>query len=152
MKVKNDGSRIYSLMVGEDLEIVNENGSIMVLDKGVIMCVTDNWRDAIDFVEQQYTNNQKIMVDKRLERGVQWIYKINLINGGYNMERIYEFLSENGDFGYRVYIANDKGIYMSFEDAIEYLEDKEVEVDYIEPDNSAIELIVDDKEVSMIAL
>ena len=57
MKVKNDGSRLYSLMVGEDLEIVNENGSIMVLDKGVIMCVTDNWRDAIDFIEQQYTNN-----------------------------------------------------------------------------------------------
>ena len=83
MKVKNDGSRIYSLMVGKDLEIVNENGSIMVLDKGVIMCVTDNWRDAIDFVEQQYTNNQKIMVDKRLERGVQQIYKINLINWGY---------------------------------------------------------------------
>ena len=82
MKVKNDGSRIYSLMVGKDLEIVNENGSIMVLDKGVIMCVTDNWRDAIDFVEQQYTNNQKIMVDKRLERGVQQIYKINLINWG----------------------------------------------------------------------
>ena len=83
MKVKNDGSRIYSLMVGKDLEIVNENGNIMVLDKGVIMCVTDNWRDAIDFVEQQYTNNQKIMVDKRLERGVQQIYKINLINWGY---------------------------------------------------------------------
>ena len=83
MKVKNDGSRIYSLMVGKDLEIVNENGSIMVLDKGVIMCVTDNWRDAIDFVEQQYTNNQKIMVDKGLERGVQQIYKINLINWGY---------------------------------------------------------------------
>ena len=68
------------------------------------------------------------------------------------MERIYEFLSENGDFGYRVYIANDKGIYMAFEDAIQYLEGKEVEVDYIEPDNSAIELIVDDKEVSMIAI
>lgn len=57
MKVKNDGSRIYSLMVGKDLEIVNENGSIMVLDKGVIMCVTDNWIDAVDFVEQQYANN-----------------------------------------------------------------------------------------------
>ena len=68
------------------------------------------------------------------------------------MERIYEFLSENGDFGYRVYIANDKGIYMAFEDAIQYLEGKEVEIDYIEPDNSAIELIVDDKEVSMIAI
>ena len=57
MKVKNDGSRIYSLMVGENLEIVNENESIIVLDKGVIMCVTDNWRDAVDFVEQQYANN-----------------------------------------------------------------------------------------------
>ena len=44
-------------MVGEDLEIVNENGSIMVLDRGVIMCVTDNWRDAVDFVEQMYANN-----------------------------------------------------------------------------------------------
>ena len=67
------------------------------------------------------------------------------------MERIYEFLSEN-DLGYRVYIGSDKSRYMSFEDAIQYLEGKEVEVDYVEPDNSAIELIVDDKEVSMIAL
>ena len=57
MKVKNDGSRLYSLMVGEDLEIVNENGSIMVLDKGVIMCVTDSWIDAVDYIEQQYANN-----------------------------------------------------------------------------------------------
>ena len=58
MKIKegNLEERIYSLRVGEDLEIVNENGSIMVLDKGVIMCVTDNWRDAVDFVEQQYAN------------------------------------------------------------------------------------------------
>ena len=67
------------------------------------------------------------------------------------MERIYEFLNEN-DLGYRVYIGSDNSIYMSYEDAIEYLEGKEVEVDYIEPDNSAIEIIVDDKEVSMIAL
>ena len=68
------------------------------------------------------------------------------------MERIYEFLSENADFGYRTYIGSDRSRYMSFEDAIQYLEGKEVEVDYIEPDNSAIELIVDDKEVSMIAI
>ena len=67
------------------------------------------------------------------------------------MEKIYEFLNEN-DLGYRVYIGSDNSIYMSYEDAIEYLEGKEVEVDYIEPDNSAIELIVDDKEVSMIAI
>ena len=67
------------------------------------------------------------------------------------MERIYEFLNEN-DLGYRVYIGSDKSVYMSYEDAIEYLEGKEVEVDYIEPDNSAIELIIDDKEVSMIAI
>ena len=68
------------------------------------------------------------------------------------MERIYEFLNENADFGYRVYIANDRSRYMSFEDAIQYLEGKEVEVDYVEPDNSAIELIVNDKEVSMVAI
>lgn len=67
------------------------------------------------------------------------------------MERIYEFLNEN-DLGYRVYIGNENSIYMSYEDAIKYLEGKEVEVDYVEPDNSAIELIVDDKEVSMIAI
>ena len=68
------------------------------------------------------------------------------------MERIYEFLSENADFGYRVYIANDNSIYMSFEDAIQYLEGKEVEVDYIEPDNSAAQIIVNDKEVCVVAI
>ena len=68
------------------------------------------------------------------------------------MERIYEFLSENADFGYRVYIANDNSIYMSYEDAIQYLEGKEVEVDYIEPDNSAAQIIVNDKEVSVVAI
>ena len=68
------------------------------------------------------------------------------------MERIYEFLSENADFGYRVYIANDNSIYMSYKDAIQYLEGKEVEVDYIEPDNSAAQIIVNDKEVSIIAI
>lgn len=68
------------------------------------------------------------------------------------MERIYEFLSENADFGYRTYIGSDKGIYMAFEDAIQYLEGKEVEVDYIEPDNSAAQIIVNDKEVCMVAL
>ena len=62
------------------------------------------------------------------------------------MERIYEFLSEN-DLGYRVYIGSDNS-----EDAIEYLEDKEVEVDYIEPDNSAAQIIVNDKEVCMVAI
>lgn len=76
--------------------------------------------------------------------------KFNKI-GVYEMERIYEFLNEN-DLGYRVYIGSDKSVYMSYEDAIEYLEGKEVEVDYIEPDNSAIEIIVNDKEVSMIAI
>ena len=67
------------------------------------------------------------------------------------MERIYEFLSEN-DLGYRVYIGSDNSIYMSYEDAIEYLEGKEVEVDYIEPDNSAAQIIVNDKEVCMVAI
>ena len=68
------------------------------------------------------------------------------------MEGIYEFLSENADFGYRVYVANDKSIYMSFEDIVKYLEGKEVEIDYIEPDNSAAQIIVNDKEVCMVAL
>ena len=68
------------------------------------------------------------------------------------MEEIYNFLDENADFGYRVYIGSNKGEYMSYEDAIKYLEGKEVEIDYVEPDNSAIELIVDDVEVSMIAI
>ena len=67
------------------------------------------------------------------------------------MERIYEFLNEN-DLGYRVYIGSDNSIYMSYEDAIEYLEGKEVEVDYIEPDNSAAQIIVNDKEVCIVAL
>ena len=68
------------------------------------------------------------------------------------MERIYEFLSENADFGYRTYIGSDKSRYMSFEDAIQYLEGKEVEVDYIEPDNSAAQIIVNDKEVCIVAI
>ena len=67
------------------------------------------------------------------------------------MEGIYEFLSEN-DLGYRVYIGSDNSIYMSYEDAIEYLEGKEVEVDYIEPDNSAAQIIVNDKEVCIVAI
>ena len=68
------------------------------------------------------------------------------------MERIYEFLSENADFGYRVYVGNDSRRYMSYENMIKYLEDKEVEVDYVEPDNSAAQIIVNDKEVSIIAI
>ena len=70
------------------------------------------------------------------------------------MERIYEFLSENADFGYNMYVGNDNHIYMNmtYEDAIEYLEGKQVEVDYVEPANSAIQLIVNDKEVSLLAL
>ena len=41
---------------------------------------------------------------------------------------------------------------MSYEEAMEYLEGKEVEIDYIEPDNSAAQIIVNDKEVCMVAL
>ena len=67
------------------------------------------------------------------------------------MEEIYEFLNEN-DLGYRVYIANDNSIYMSYENMIKYLEGKEVEIDYIEPDNSAAQIIVNDKEVCIVAI
>lgn len=70
------------------------------------------------------------------------------------MEEIYEFLNENADFGYNMYVGNENHIYMNltYEDAMEYLEGKEVEVDYIEPDSSAIQLIVNDEEVWMIAI
>ena len=68
------------------------------------------------------------------------------------MERIYEFLSENADFGYRVYVGSDSCRYMSYENMIKYLEGKEVEVDYIEPDNSAAQIIVNDKEVCIVAI
>ena len=67
------------------------------------------------------------------------------------MERIYEFLNEN-DLGYRVYIGSDRSRYMSYENMIKYLEDKEVEVDYVEPDNSAAQIIVNDKEVCIVAI
>ena len=57
MKVKNNDlrERVYSLMIGEDLEIISEKGEIMVLDRGTIVCVTDSWRDAVDYIEQQYS-------------------------------------------------------------------------------------------------
>ena len=67
------------------------------------------------------------------------------------MERIYEFLSEN-DLGYRVYIGSDRIRYMSYENMIKYLEGKEVEIDYVEPDNSAAQIIVNDKEVCIVAI
>lgn len=67
------------------------------------------------------------------------------------MERIYEFLNEN-DLGYRVYIGNDRSRYMSYENMIKYLEGKEVEIDYVEPDNSAAQIIVNDKEVCIVAI
>ena len=68
------------------------------------------------------------------------------------MEEIYEFLNENADFGYNMYVGNDNHIYMSYENMIKYLEDKEVEVDYVEPDNSAAQIIVNDKEVCIVAI
>lgn len=68
------------------------------------------------------------------------------------MEEIYNFLDENADFGYRVYIGNDNSIYMSYENMIKYLENKEVEIDYVEPDNSAAQIIVNDKEVCIVAI
>lgn len=59
MKVKEGKleERVYSLMIGEDLEMISEKGKIMVLDRGIIVCITDNWIDAIDYIEQQYANN-----------------------------------------------------------------------------------------------
>ena len=45
---------ISSMSITKDLEIINENGNIMVLDRGAIMCVTDSWAKALDYIEQQY--------------------------------------------------------------------------------------------------
>lgn len=60
MKVKDNDSRerLYSLKIGENLEMVAEKGKIMVLDRGVIICITDSWIDAIDYIEQQYSNEE----------------------------------------------------------------------------------------------
>lgn len=57
MKVKDNDSRerLYSLKIGENLEMVAEKGKIMVLDRGVIICITDSWIDAIDYIEQVYS-------------------------------------------------------------------------------------------------
>ena len=77
--------------------------------------------------------------------------KFNKI-GGIEMEEIYNFLNENADFGYRVYIGSDSRRYMSYENMIKYLEGKEVEVDYVEIDNSAAQIIVNDKEVCIVAI
>lgn len=56
MKIKNNDSRerLYSLRIGENLEMVAEKNKIMVLDRGVIICITDNWADAVDYIEQQF--------------------------------------------------------------------------------------------------
>lgn len=60
MKMRDNSlrERLYSLRVGEDLEIVSEKGKIVVLDKGVIVCVTDSWMNAVDYIEQQYSNEE----------------------------------------------------------------------------------------------
>ena len=60
MKIKegNLEERIYSLRIGVNLEIVSEKDRIMVLDKGVIMCITDNWIDAMDYIEQMFSNEE----------------------------------------------------------------------------------------------
>ena len=47
-------NRLHALRVGEDIQIVSENGEIIVMDKGVIMYVGSNWADAIDYIEQAY--------------------------------------------------------------------------------------------------
>ena len=46
---------ISSMSITKDLEIINENGNIMVLDRGAIMCVTDSWAKALDYIKQQYS-------------------------------------------------------------------------------------------------
>lgn len=61
MKMRDNSlrERLYSLRVGEDLEIVSVKNKIMVLDRGVIICITDSWINAVDYIEQvsQMKNN-----------------------------------------------------------------------------------------------
>ena len=60
------------------------------------------------------------------------------------MDEVYRVLDSNSDFGVKVTIGDEDPIYMSVDEVKEYLEDKEVEVEFVEMDDSAIDIFVDD--------
>ena len=65
------------------------------------------------------------------------------------MDEVYRVLDSNSDFGVKVTIGDEDPIYMSVDEVKEYLEDKEVEVEFVEMDDSAIDIFVDDVLVSI---
>ena len=60
------------------------------------------------------------------------------------MDEVYRVLDSNSDFGVKVTIGDEDPIYMSVDEVKEYLEDKEVEVEFVEMDDSAIDIFVND--------
>ena len=58
------------------------------------------------------------------------------------MEEVYRVLDSNSDFGVKVTIGGKDPVYMNADEVKEYLEDKEVEVEFVEMDDSAIDLFV----------
>ena len=60
------------------------------------------------------------------------------------MEEVYRVLDSNSDFGVKVTIGDKDPVYMNTDEVKEYLEDKEVEVEFVEMDDSAIDLFVDE--------
>ena len=58
------------------------------------------------------------------------------------MEEVYRVLDSNSDFGVKVTIGGKDPVYMNTDEVKEYLEDKEVEVEFVEMDDSAIDLFV----------
>ena len=68
------------------------------------------------------------------------------------MEEVYRVLDSNSDFGVKVTIGDKDPVYMNADEVKEYLEDKEVEVEFVEMDDSAIDLFVDEVLMSIEAI
>ena len=68
------------------------------------------------------------------------------------MEEVYRVLDSNSDFGVKVTIGGKDPVYMNADEVKEYLEDKEVEVEFVEMDDSAIDLFVDEVLMSIEAI
>ena len=60
------------------------------------------------------------------------------------MEEVYRVLDSNSDFGVKVTIGDKDPVYMNTDEVKEYLEDKEVEVEFVEMDDSAIDFFANE--------
>lgn len=65
------------------------------------------------------------------------------------MEEVYRVLDSNSDFGVKVTIGDKDPVYMKVDEVKEYLEDKEVEIEFVEMDDSAIDIFVNDVLISI---